>query len=204
VRLIWKGDLDAAERDLKRGGIRGIPGRGADDLGLVFAKRKRCDLAVTHFPAAIELDPRFKRHNLGICFYISGQHQTAREVVDAGLQLGADNRSSLVLKGAILAALGRKTEAQKITERSTLRDQGFNMQPSIADSTWGEKECLRYFDAQTGRLLGPVRRDARAPNAIHISEVNICDAAGRIVREEGSIAMLWVPQNTHHAGRRRQ
>lgn len=78
------------------------------------------------------------------------------------------------------------------------------MQPSIADSKWGEKECLRYFDAQTGRLLGRVRRDARGSDAIHISEVNICDAAGRIVRDYGSIAMLWVPQNTHHAGWRRQ
>ena len=53
----------------------------------------------------------------------------------------------------------------------------------------------RYFDAQTGRPLGRVRRDARVPDAIHISEVNIYDAAGRIVRDYGSIAMPWAPQN---------
>ena len=111
-------------------------------LGVVFAKRQRCDLAVTHFATAIELDPSYQKayHNLGICFYISSQYQAALEVVDAGLQLDAENRSSLVLKAAILTALGRKTEAQKTsddaeflpednwTERSTLRDQGADTQ----------------------------------------------------------------------------
>ncbi len=53
----------------------------------------------------------------------------------------------------------------------------------------------RYFDAQNGRLLGRVRRDARLPEEIHISEVNIYNAAGKIVRDYGSIAMPWAPQN---------
>jgi hypothetical protein len=53
----------------------------------------------------------------------------------------------------------------------------------------------RYFDVQSGRPLGRVRRDARLPEVIHISEVNIYDAAGKIVRDYGSIAMPWAPQN---------
>ena len=144
VRNIWKGDLGAAEQDLKRAvELDAHNAEAHDDLGVVFAKRKRCDLAVTHFATAIGLDPSYQKayHNLGICFYISGQHQAALEVVDAGLLLDADNRSSLVLKAAILSALGHETEAQKIieraeflpednwTERSTLIDQGANTQP---------------------------------------------------------------------------
>ena len=144
VRHIWKGDLDAAEQDLKRAvELDANNAEAHDDLGVVFAKRRRCDLAVTHFAAAIELDPGYQKayHNLGICFYISGQYQAALEVVDAGLALSADNRSSLVLKAAILSALGRKTEAQKMiehaeflpednwTERSALIGQSSNTQP---------------------------------------------------------------------------
>jgi len=52
----------------------------------------------------------------------------------------------------------------------------------------------RYFDAASGRLLARVRRDAAKPHAVHIVEVNVYDDAGRVVRDYGSIALPWAPQ----------
>lgn len=51
-----------------------------------------------------------------------------------------------------------------------------------------------YFDVASGRLLSRVRRDAAKPFAVHIIEVNVYDDAGRVVRDYGSIAMPWSPQ----------
>ena len=57
----------------------------------------------------------------------------------------------------------------------------------------------RYFDTGTGRLLSKVQRDADLPEAIHITEVNIYDDQGRIVRDYLSIAPPWKPAHPSHA-----
>lgn len=56
---------------------------------------------------AIQLDPSYQKayHNLAICRYMSGELLSALQVVDAGLELDADNRSSLILKFTILQAI---------------------------------------------------------------------------------------------------
>lgn len=56
-----------------------------------------------------------------------------------------------------------------------------------------------YFDAASGRLLSRIQRDAMLPEAIHIAEVNIYDADGRLVRDFFSSAPPWRPQHPSHA-----
>ena len=117
VRHIWKGDLDAAEQDLKRAvELDAHNAEAHDDLGVVFAKRQRCDLAVTHFATAIELDPSYQKayHNLGICFYISGQHQAALEVVDASLQLERITAVHACSRRPFLRPWGTKPKRKKL------------------------------------------------------------------------------------------
>ena len=62
----------------------------------------------------------------------------------------------------------------------------------------------RFYDAATGRLLSRVRRDAAAPEFVHIVEVNVYEN-GRLVRDFGSITLPWAPLkpvrtmiNLHH------
>ena len=62
-----------------------------------------------------------------------------------------------------------------------------------------------YSDAKTGRLISKVQRDAAKPDAIHITEVNVYDDKGRIIRDYLSIAPPWNPTfpsnaylNWHH------
>jgi len=56
-----------------------------------------------------------------------------------------------------------------------------------------------YYDAGTGRLLSRIQRDANVPEAIHIAEVNVYDADGRLVRDFFSSAPPWRPVHPSHA-----
>lgn len=63
----------------------------------------------------------------------------------------------------------------------------------------------RYYDAKDGRFLSRVRRDAAAPEAVLIVEVNIYNDTGQIVRDFASASMPWQPAipvntfiNLHH------
>ena len=56
-----------------------------------------------------------------------------------------------------------------------------------------------YYDAETGRLLSRIQRDADVPQAIHIAEVNVYDADGRLVRDFFSSAPPWKPIHPSHA-----
>ena len=56
-----------------------------------------------------------------------------------------------------------------------------------------------YYDAKTGRLLSRIQRDAALPEAIHISEVYIHDAQGRVTRSYLSIAPPWNPTHPSNA-----
>lgn len=62
----------------------------------------------------------------------------------------------------------------------------------------------RYYDAESGRLISHVRRDAANPEYVHIVEVNIYEN-GRLVRDFGSLTLPWAPLhptrtfiNLHH------
>lgn len=63
----------------------------------------------------------------------------------------------------------------------------------------------RYYDAASGRLLSRLQRDATVEDAIHIAEVNVYDADGRLLRDYLSSAPPWRPAfpthtyvNLHH------
>jgi hypothetical protein len=56
-----------------------------------------------------------------------------------------------------------------------------------------------YYDAASGRLLSRIERNADLPEAIHIAEVNIYDAEGRVVRDFFSSAAPWRPTYPSHA-----
>lgn len=57
----------------------------------------------------------------------------------------------------------------------------------------------RYYDAASGRLLSQIQRDAALPEAIHIAEVNVYDAEGKVVRDYFSSAPPWRPLHPSHA-----
>lgn len=56
-----------------------------------------------------------------------------------------------------------------------------------------------YFDAKSGRLVSRVQRDAKLPEAIHITEVYLYDDEGRVTRSYLSIAPPWNPTHPSHA-----
>lgn len=56
-----------------------------------------------------------------------------------------------------------------------------------------------YYDAKTGRMLSRIQRDAKAPESIHIAEVNIYDANGRLTRDFLTIAPPWKPLQPSNA-----
>ncbi len=135
VRNIWRGNLPDAQRDFTRA-IELDPNNAEahDDLGVVYAKYNRLSIAAEHFLTAIRLDPSYQKayHNLAICRFIQGQPQSALELVDRGLLLDADNRSSLVLKSSILQSLGRQTEANEILARAEF----------LPEENWSERSAI--------------------------------------------------------------
>jgi len=56
-----------------------------------------------------------------------------------------------------------------------------------------------YYDAETGRLLSRIQRDAQVLEAIHIAEVNVYDAEGKLIRDYSSSAPPWNPTHPSHA-----
>lgn len=63
----------------------------------------------------------------------------------------------------------------------------------------------RYYDATSGRLISRIRRDAAMAELVHIAEVNVYDAAGKLLRDFGSVTLPWAPShpvrtfiNLHH------
>ena len=135
VRNIWRGNLVEAERDLTRAvELDPTNAEAHDDLGVVHAKYKRLLKASEHFVTAIQLDPSYQKayHNLAICRYLSGELQSALQVVDAGLALDADSRSSLILKSTILQALGRGQEANEILARAEF----------LPEENWSERSAV--------------------------------------------------------------
>lgn len=135
VRNIWRNNLAAAERDLMRA-IELDPANAEahDDLGVVHAKHRRLKQAAHHFSTAIKLDPAYQKayHNLAIVFYMTGQYAESLQIVDAGLQLDANNRNSVMLKSAILQAMGRTAEARAAAERAEF----------LPENNWSEQSAM--------------------------------------------------------------
>lgn len=135
VRNIWRNRLDDAERDLTRA-IELDPNNAEahDDLGVVHAKHQRLALASQHLRIAIRLEPSYQKayHNLAICFYLAGQYPEALQILEAGLQLDANSRSSQLLKASILEVMGRKAEAKELAEHAEF----------LPEDNWSERSDL--------------------------------------------------------------
>lgn len=91
-------------------------------------------------------------------------------------------------------ALHEKQVAQS-TVRTTVETGKYN---GVAAQGY-TYQITSYFDARTGKLLSKVQRDAALPEAIHITEVNIYDNQGRVIRDYLSIAPPWKPTYPSHA-----
>lgn len=79
---------------------------------------------------------------------------------------------------------------QEIAKRPIKTEQEKGQYEGAAAGSYGYVET-RYLDAETGRLISRVRRDAKDPTSIHIAEVNLYDERGRVTRDYGSIALPW-------------
>jgi len=93
---------------------------------------------------------------------------------------------------------------QQVANRDVRTEEKSGVYNGTAAEGFGYR-ITRYYDVKTGRLLSRIQRDAGAPEAIHISEVNVFDAEGRLVRDYLSIAPPWNPTypsnaylNLHH------
>jgi tetratricopeptide (TPR) repeat protein len=117
VRYIWKGDLVNAEKDLRRAiQLDATNAEAHDDLGVIVAQRGELKKAAQHFSTTVSVDPSYAKghQNLAMTYFLQGDYHPALKSVNRSLALQADNRTSLLLKGEILAALGRDDEAAQV------------------------------------------------------------------------------------------
>lgn len=136
VRYLWLGDLDRAGADLHQ--AVALDPRNAeahDDLGVVYAQRGDYADALRHFSTTVRLDPGYQKawHNLAMVLHIQGNEKPALEAADRSLHLNPEDRSSLLLKSEILAALGRTAEAKAALEGAELLPEG----------NWSEQMSIR-------------------------------------------------------------
>lgn len=127
VRYIWAGELDKAQQDLSRA-IELDPtyAEAHDDLGVLLARRQRYDQAEKHFQAALRHDPSYQKahHNLALVYHLTRRDAAALEKINDALQLAPRARDSLLLKAAILDALGRVAEAKAIEDNAEFLPEG--------------------------------------------------------------------------------
>lgn len=127
VRYLWKGDLENAEKDLARAiALNPKNAEAHDDLGVIYAQRRDYERAAQHFQATIRSEPSYQKayHNLAMVHYLTERNELALTVVGRALQLAPDARDSLLLKSAILEALGRHAEARTLRDDAEFLPQG--------------------------------------------------------------------------------
>lgn len=121
VRHIWNGDLARAERDLKRAlALNPRNAEAHDDLGVIYAQRQEYPQALAHFQQTVEIDPSYQKahHNRALVLHLTGRLEPALQAVNESQRLAPGDRNTLLLKGQILQALGRKQEAQAMFDRA--------------------------------------------------------------------------------------
>lgn len=136
VRYIWKGDLERAHQDLSRALVLDETNAEAqDDLGVVYARRGQYAEAIQHLRAAIRHDPSYQKayHNLAIVYYLTDRSENALAAVNKALALEPQGRNSLLLKSAILRALGGYQEARVLEERAK----------SLPEADWSERFSIQ-------------------------------------------------------------
>lgn len=136
VRHIWNNDLASAEKDLRRALQLDITNAEAhDDLGVLLAQRKQYDQAIYHLRQTLLHDPSYQKgfHNLATVYFITGELDKALATVNESLNLDAQSRDSLLLKGEILSGLGQQQAANAIIEEAEF----------LPESNWSEASPVR-------------------------------------------------------------
>lgn len=132
VRYIWKGDLASAEKDLRQAiELDANNAEAHDDLGVIVAQRGELKKAAQHFSTTVSVDPSYAKghQNLAMTRFMQGEFTPALSAVNRSLALQAENRSALLLKGEILAALGREEEAGQIKAQAVF----------LSEAGWSER-----------------------------------------------------------------
>ena len=127
IRYLWKGDVENAERDFRQAlTLDPNNAEAHDDLGVILAQRGEYGAALTHFQATVGADPTYQKgfHNLALVHYLTGNPAVGLKRVDQALRLIPEARDSLLLKAAILEALGRDREAKTIKEEAEFLPEG--------------------------------------------------------------------------------
>jgi len=136
VRYIWKKDFESALKDLTMAvSLDAGNAEAHDDLGVTLAQLGKIDEALKHFLKAKALEPGYQKvhHNLAMIYFMTGDLDRALPSVDESLRLQPQNRSSMLLKGNILAGLGRDAEAEKVKATAEFLSQG----------NWSERSAIR-------------------------------------------------------------
>lgn len=127
VRYIWVGEFVLAQADLERAvSLDDTNAEAHDDLGVIYAQQERLAAAEQHFLKAIAHDPTYQKayHNLAMIKHLAGDQPTALARVETALRLEPESRNALLLKAAILQAMGRRDEALAINEQAEFLPEG--------------------------------------------------------------------------------
>jgi len=136
VRYIWDGQYEKAERDLRKAlDLNPANAEAHDDLGVLMAHKKELDKAIEHFSKTIKLEPSYQKayHNRATAYYLQGKFPLALSSVERSLTLKPDNRSSVLLKSEIVAAMGYQDEAEDLRKQAGL----------LPESGWSEQFTLK-------------------------------------------------------------
>jgi tetratricopeptide (TPR) repeat protein len=136
IRHFWNGHVDLAERDLRRA-LELDPGNAeaSDDLGVILAQRGEHAAAIDRFRSTIRLEPGYLKahHNLALTLHLQARDAEALGAIDQALALNPAAREALLLKSAILAALGRNGEAHAAAARAA----------PLPEANWTERAPLK-------------------------------------------------------------
>jgi tetratricopeptide (TPR) repeat protein len=127
VRYIWMGELEQAQRDLQRAiELNYRNAEAHDDLGVIFAQQGELSKALHQFEIVLTLEPGYQKgyHNKALVLYTGARHKEALSSINNALALDPENRNSLLLKAAILEALGHSEQAKTIAEHAEFLPEG--------------------------------------------------------------------------------
>ena len=136
VRYIWKGDFKQAERDLSRAiQLDKNNAEAHDDLGVIYAQRGELKKAIKHFSTTVKIDPSYQKawHNLATAEFLSLNYDSALRHVNQALRLTPGSKNSLLLKGEILMAQGKKDKARQVIDEAEF----------LPDGNWSEQLPLK-------------------------------------------------------------
>ncbi len=124
---MWAGNVDAAFKDYQQAlRLDRHNTEAHDDIGVIYANRQNFKQAMFHFSRAIEIDPVYQKayHNRALALFLMGNTVLALSDIERSLELSPHDRGGLLLKSAILKAVGRHEDAARIEEQARSAQEG--------------------------------------------------------------------------------